>query len=95
MKPVNFVCPLCRQELTLETFAAALVPPHRFRAPVARIPNHPLPLIAVCDVRLAINCLTSNQVVYERCDGEHVFEDARPRDRQCLDPMCWTEEPRQ
>ncbi len=89
MKEVSFACPICHQELILETFEKDFAPSRRLRVSVSRVPYHPLPLIAVCDARLAVHCPTSNQTVYERCDGVHVFEDG---DRRCLDPMCWTQE---
>lgn len=80
-KPVSAVCPICRQELTLETFEEDFVPPRRFGVSVARVPAHPLPLIAVCDALLGILCPTSNCTVYVRCDGEHVSP-------ACMDPSC-------
>jgi len=88
-KDVRTVCPLCQQELTLVIFEQDFEPPRRFRVSVARIPQHPVALITVCNDRLGILCPTSNQEVFQRCDGEHVFEDARPSDQQCLDPTCW------
>jgi hypothetical protein len=93
-KTVSAVCPICRQELTLEVSEEDFVPPRRLRVEVSRIPDHPLPLIAVCDARLGILCPTSRRVVFQRCDGEHVFEAAHPADRECMDPLCWTKEPR-
>lgn len=95
MKPINTVCPICHQELILETFEQDFIPPRRLRVSVSHIPNHPLPLIAASDVSLGILCPTSNREVFQRCDGEHVFEDVRPSNQQCLDPTCWKRGSRQ
>ena len=87
-KNVSATCPLCHQELPLVIFAEDIVPPRRFSVgEVSRLPYHPLPVIAACDVRLAIHCPASNQVVYERCDGVHA--PISKRYPACWDPACF------
>lgn len=86
----SFTCPICTTDLTLFIHEKDLAPaPHE----MSHIPTHPLMIGTASDVSIAVDCPTSGQRVYPRCDRQHVFKQHSnyPMASQlsCMDPTCW------